>query len=77
MAEESPITSKPDAPATSAVSIVPVPSDEEAAALVVGLSVLLSGAAPPAPAPRPPVWRWSGRWWAPRPIAADRRRPWS
>jgi hypothetical protein len=30
----------------------------------------------PTEAPRK-AWRWSGRWWGPRPVPAERRRPWA
>lgn len=53
------------------------PSPEELAAIVAAVEV-----AWPRPvvvqddASRPPVWRWSGRWWLPRrPVAANRQRP--
>jgi hypothetical protein len=58
------------------MDISPVPTDEEAAAVVAAVEVLW---------PRPlavspgggvtPAWRFSGRWWA-KPIAARRQRPW-
>ncbi|HEX9258671.1 MAG TPA: hypothetical protein VF855_03980 [Acidimicrobiales bacterium] len=62
----------------SLVSIDPVPTEEEAAAIAAAVEALW---------PRPVVlahghdrvkagsWRFSGRWWA-RPVAARRDRPW-
>jgi hypothetical protein len=56
-----------------------VPTEEEMAAIVAAVEAAW---------PRPVVvvdtgaaarkaWRWSGRWWGPRPIQAERRRPWT
>ena len=62
------------------MSITPAPTDEEAAAIVAALE--LAWPRPVMLAPAPTVsqngigaWRWAGRWWARRGIAADRRRP--
>ena len=58
-------------------SISPVATDEEAAAIAAALEALW-------PRPmlvsgddlrRPPVWRFSGRWWS-QPIPLRRARPW-
>jgi hypothetical protein len=63
------------AEAVAPVTITPVPTEEEAAAIVAALEVGL---------PRTVVagdgqdsrsrWRWSGRWWS-RPIPSRRERP--
>ena len=53
------------------VSIPPDPSDEEVAAVEVGLP----RAGAPEARDEPPRWRWSGRWWS-KPIPARRARPW-
>jgi hypothetical protein len=59
-------------------SVSPVPSEEEAAAIVAAVEMtwprpitVVSGDA----MARASGWRWSGRWWA-RPVAARRDRPW-
>lgn len=59
------------------VEIVPVPSDEEAAAIVAALEALWPKPVTIVPdAGRPAnAWRFSGRWWT-RPVAARRDRPW-
>jgi hypothetical protein len=59
--------------------ITPTPTDEEAAAIVAALELawprpVMVGIAGADDAERSP-WRFSGRWWARRDIAADRRRP--
>jgi hypothetical protein len=58
----------------SGTEITPVPTDEEAAAIVAAIE----GAWPrPAAAPSrddSPRWRWSGRWWT-KPIISRRDRP--
>jgi hypothetical protein len=60
---------------TISASIRPTPTDEEAAAIVAAVEL-----AWPRPVvmlettPRPPAWRFSGRWWA-KPVAARRDRP--
>jgi hypothetical protein len=64
----------------SALDISPVPTDEEAAAIVAALEFAWPRAvvmAPPAQASTADrgSWRFSGRWWANRDIAAARRRP--
>lgn len=54
-----------------------VPTDEEAAAIVAAIDVLWPKAASgnAAVTRRPPVWRFSGRWWS-QPIPLRRARPW-
>jgi hypothetical protein len=54
------------------------PSPEELAAVVAAIEVawprpVVVVAAQPARSER--AWRWSGRWWAPRRVAAERQRP--
>jgi hypothetical protein len=61
--------------AAARVAVTPVPTDEEAAAIVVAVELLW---------PRPvltsaepftvPAWRFSARWWN-RPVATRRARP--
>lgn len=54
--------------------IRPVPTDEEAAAIVAAVEIAWPRAVAvvPPPAER---WRWSGRWWS-KPMPLRRRRPW-
>jgi len=59
----------------SDLHITPVPTDEEAAAVVAAIEVSWPRAAAHAPLVDAPRWRWSGRWWS-KPVAARRRRPW-
>jgi hypothetical protein len=57
--------------------IMPIPSDEEAAAIVAAVEALWPKpvvVGPPPAVRRSPTWRFSGRWWA-RPLAARRDRP--
>ncbi|HLU41482.1 MAG TPA: hypothetical protein VKZ55_03720 [Microthrixaceae bacterium] len=56
-------------------TISPVPTEEEAAAIVAAIQVSMSAPAGGGPA-RPPVsrWRFSGRWWS-RPVPLRRARP--
>lgn len=58
-------------------SIVPVPTDDEAAAIAVAVEVLWPRSAVTATdsTRRPSVWRFSGRWWS-QPIPLRRARPW-
>ena len=57
-------------------SISPVPSDEEAAAIVAALELLWPrGGGDAADPRRASVWRFSGRWWS-QPIPLRRARPW-
>lgn len=54
----------------------PDPSDEEMAAIMAAVQVVLASgpaAADPPPAP-PPRWRFSGRWWS-KPVPSRRDRP--
>ena len=56
----------------------PVPTDEEAAAIVAAMELLWPRTVVVAvgPAQRPTnAWRFSGRWWTGRDPAASRRRP--
>ncbi|HYN33457.1 MAG TPA: hypothetical protein VES40_12590 [Ilumatobacteraceae bacterium] len=57
-------------------SVRPVPTDEEAVAIVAATEVLWPRAAVngPAETARNHVWRFSGRWWS-RPVPARRDRP--
>jgi hypothetical protein len=60
------------------LEIRPAPTEDEAAAIVAALELVWprpSPAAAPGAGGRPPVWRFSGRWWS-RPAAARRDRPW-
>ncbi len=55
----------------------PTPTDEEAAAIIAAVQVVMSSLAAPAAPARPqgpPRWRFSGRWWS-RPVAVRRDRP--
>ena len=58
------------------MNITPVPSEEEAAAIVAAVEAL--GPRPTIviaeTAKRPSPWRFSGRWWS-RPVPARRDRP--
>lgn len=58
-----------------AVAISPVPTDEEAAAIVAAIELgLPSGSAGGDGRPAVPRWRFSGRWWT-RPVPVRRTRP--
>ncbi len=59
------------------VIITPVPTDEEVAAISAAVDALWprSGADAKGRVTRPPVWRFSGRWWS-QPIPVRRARPW-
>ncbi len=59
---------------TDPVSITPVPTDDEAAAIIAAIQVT-EPAAQPAAADPTPRWRWSGRWWS-KPMMLRRDRPW-
>jgi hypothetical protein len=56
------------------MNIVPVPTDEEAAAIAAAIELAWPRAVT-APAVEPPRWRFAGRWWT-KPIAVRRARPW-
>jgi hypothetical protein len=56
-------------------SITPVPTDEEAVAIVAALELAVANrSADDGPAPQPNRWRFSGRWWS-KPVPARRDRP--
>ncbi len=55
-------------------TITPVPSDEEAAAIVAAVQVTLQAAGGEPPRPAVSRWRFSGRWWS-RPVPLRRARP--
>ncbi|NND75331.1 MAG: hypothetical protein HKN44_10030 [Ilumatobacter sp.] len=59
------------------VAVAPVPTDEEAAAIVAAMEALWprTTAAPPDTEPRNTAWRFSSRNWA-RPLPVRRLRPW-
>ena len=57
------------------VEIRPVPTDEEAAAIVAAVEAAWPRAVGSAAAPEPPRWRFAGRWWS-KPIPVRRDRPW-
>jgi len=52
------------------------PSPEELAAIIAAVEVAWPRPVVVTPPPRRDAWRWSGRWWGPREIAATRQRPW-
>jgi hypothetical protein len=58
-------------------SVTPVPSEDEAAAIVAALEAFWPRPVTPVvePTRRPSTWRFSGRWWS-RPVTARRDRPW-
>lgn len=53
------------------------PTDEEMAAILAAVELLWPRPVVAVAPRRERAWRWSGRWWGPRHVAADRRRPWS
>lgn len=55
--------------------IRPVPTDEEAAAIVAALDAAWPRAVVGGAEPVVERWRWSGRWWS-KPVPLRRRRPW-
>ncbi|MDE0802053.1 MAG: hypothetical protein OSA99_01900 [Acidimicrobiales bacterium] len=57
------------------MEIHPVPTDEEAAAIVGAIEAGWPRAAAVDDEPEPPRWRFSARWWG-KPIPLRRRRPW-
>ncbi|MBW8824973.1 MAG: hypothetical protein JF603_01285 [Acidobacteria bacterium] len=56
------------------MDVRPVPTDEEAAAIVAAVEALWPRAIAMVAADETPRWRFSGRWWS-KPIAARRDRP--
>jgi len=70
------VTDGPGAAGPSAsVSVRPVPTDEEAAAIVAALDAAWPRAVAGDEEPHGTRWRWSGRWWS-KPVPLRRRRPW-
>lgn len=57
------------------MEISPVPTDEEAAAIVAAIEVAWPRAAAAPEQQAPPRWRFAGRWWS-KPIPIRRDRPW-
>jgi hypothetical protein len=55
--------------------INPVPTDDEAAAIVAAIEGAWPRGAVVASRDDSPRWRWSGRWWT-KPMIARRDRPW-
>ena len=60
----------------SSVQVTPVPTEEEAAAIVAAVEAMWPRPTivMAEPAKRPSPWRFSGRWWS-RPVPARRDRP--
>ena len=60
------------------VTVTPMPSDEEAAAIVAAVDAMWPGQSGQQQASngRPSVWKFSGRWWS-QPIPLRRARPWT
>lgn len=56
------------------LDITPVPTEEEAAAIVAAIEVGLPRPGAPQQTEEPSRWRWSGRWWS-KPIPTRRGRP--
>jgi hypothetical protein len=53
----------------------PVPTEEEAVAIIAAIEMAWPRPVAAAPEPEPtPRWRFSGRWWA-KPVASRRERP--
>ena len=59
------------------MDITPTPTDEEVAAIsaAIGMALASQGGGASVNEPKPPYWRFSGRWWY-RPAAIARQRPW-
>ena len=55
--------------------ITPVPTDEEAAAIVAAIEIASPRGAATVDDDDESRWRWSGRWWT-KPIPLRRDRPW-
>jgi len=61
----------------NALSVGPVPTDDEAAAIVAAVEALWPRArTAEVPAPRHAAWKFSGRWWT-QPLPLRRARPWT
>jgi hypothetical protein len=58
------------------VSVRPEPEPGVLAAIVAAVEECWPRPQPAAPKAAPPVWRFSGRWWA-KPTAMRRERPWT
>jgi hypothetical protein len=56
------------------MTIAPVPTDDEVAAIMAAVDALAPRTVVEAAAARTNVWRFSGRWWS-RPVPARRDRP--
>lgn len=71
------MTETPDGPVAGPVvgSVRPVPTDEEAAAIVAALDAAWPRSVVGEVEPAGARWRWSGRWWT-KPVPLRRRRPW-
>jgi len=57
------------------VQISPVPTEEEAVAIVAAIDAAWPRPVVVAEQPRTPRWRFAGRWWS-KPIPVRRDRPW-
>jgi hypothetical protein len=51
------------------------PTDEEVAAILAAVEVAWPRPVVAAAPPRPPRWRFAGRWWS-KPVPVSRDRPW-
>jgi hypothetical protein len=57
------------------VNVSPVPTEDEAIAIVAAIEATWPRPVADEPAPEPPSrWRFSGRWWA-KPVPVGRERP--
>jgi hypothetical protein len=56
--------------------IEPTPTDDEAAAIVAALEIVMAEQQEAAGPAEPPRWRFSGRSWA-KPVPLRRGRPWT
>jgi hypothetical protein len=64
-------------PTAVVASVVPTPTEEEAAAIAAAVDLLWPGATDDDPTRRPQsAWKFSGRWWT-QPIPLRRARPWT
>jgi len=57
------------------MEITPIPTDEEAAAIVAAVEASWPRAVTRGEPAPPPRWRFAGRWWS-KPIPVRRDRPW-